>query len=163
MLYTSSARFLGLPLVEIMFGGSGGRRFARAWIAVGDVALGPLFAFGAFALAPVAVGGIAVGLLPIAGIAFGAFAVGGAAIGVWSVGGIAVAVHAALGGLAVAARFASGGVAIAVHANDGAANAFFAAGPFAIVRSWLPLARWLPVLTAIPVTAAVLRRRRTSP
>lgn len=128
--YCSRASFLGLPLVHIRIGD----RFAilkppvKAWIAVGERAVGGLFAFGAVAIAPFSIGAIAIGLLPFGGLVVGAVAMGGLAIGIWSfgalvlgwqaLGGCAIGWHAAAGGIAVARDFACGGIAQAAQANN---------------------------------------------
>jgi hypothetical protein len=117
MEYRSSARFLGLPLVHIatasVTDGRYRRGVATAWFAIGDVAVGVLFACGGVALGSVALGGAAFGLLPIGGFALGLLALGGIALGMTAVGGAAFAWHAAIGGLAVARDYAIGGVAFA--------------------------------------------------
>ena len=128
--YRSQASFLGLPLVHIRIGD----RFAllkapvKAWIAVGERAIGGLFAFGAIAVAPLSVGGITIGLLPFGGLALGVVALGGFAVGIYSYGGLvlgwlamggcAIGWLAADGGIALARDFASGGIAHAAQANN---------------------------------------------
>jgi hypothetical protein len=89
------------------------RGVATAWVAVGDIAIGVLFACGGVALGGISLGGAALGLLPIGGFALGVLAVGGLALGVVAVGGAALAWYAAIGGLAVAHEYAIGGVALA--------------------------------------------------
>ncbi len=159
MRYTSALRLFGVPLVDIRVGGrAGGRGTARGWIAIGDIAVGYLFAFGGLAIAPFAAGGLTAGFVTFGGLAAGGFAIGGAALGAWSIGGVAVAWQAALGGLAVAAQYALGGAAFAPHANDAAAKTFFAALPFSTVRGVLQHARWLLLLTVLGLLA--LRARR---
>jgi RNA polymerase sigma factor (sigma-70 family) len=140
--YRSRLTFLGLPFIHIRIGD----RYAplkppvKAWIAVGDCALGGLFAFGGLAIAPVSIGGIAIGLVPLGGIAFGLFALGaiafgvgaygGMAFGFWSFGGVAIAWNAAVGGMAMAHDFAAGGIAHALQANNGLARQFFQSNAF---------------------------------
>jgi hypothetical protein len=166
MNYTSSARFLGLPLLDIRVGPLGPgtvRGVARGWIAIGDVAVGAVLAVGGAAFGTIAVGGLAVGLVSFAGLAAGLLAVGGGAIGVWSLGGAAVALHAAMGGLAVAGSYALGGVAVAPHANDAVAGVFFSTGEvFPALRALLPYSRWLLLLIALPLWP-LLRRTRPVP
>jgi RNA polymerase sigma factor (sigma-70 family) len=132
--YRSRASFLGLPLVHIRIGD----RLAilktpvKAWIAVGEHAVGGLFAFGAVAIAPFSIGAVAIGLLPFGGLAVGAIAMGGFAIGIWSFGALvlgwqalgacAFGWHSAYGGIAVARDFACGGIAHAAEANNEAAR-----------------------------------------
>src|SRR5262245_23554105 len=117
MEYRSSASFLGLPLLQVATGALKDGRYQRgvatAWFAVGDVAIGVLFACGGVALGGISLGGAAFGLLPIGGLALGVVAVGGLALGVVAVGGAAIAWYAAVGGLAVARDYAVGGVALA--------------------------------------------------
>jgi hypothetical protein len=115
--YRSSASFLGLPLVHIATGalvhGRYRRGVATGWFAVGDIAIGVLFACGGVALGGISLGGAALGLVPIGGVAFGLLALGGLALGIVAVGGAALAWYAAIGGLAVAQHYAIGAVALA--------------------------------------------------
>lgn len=157
MDYQTSARFLGLPLIHVTTGrvvdGTYHRGIAKAWVAVGDIAFGVLFAAGGLAVGGVSVGGLSIGVLSFAGLAIGLAAVGGLAIGVLAVGGAAVAWSAALGGLAVARDVASGGSALATHANDPAATAYFATHPFFRLASWG--LRYSFVLVFLPVAVAL--------
>ncbi|HEU4617407.1 MAG TPA: hypothetical protein VFV10_05165 [Gammaproteobacteria bacterium] len=137
MRYRSRVTLLGLPLVEVALGpasadprGPRAPGVAKAWIAIGDVAFGAVFAAGGVAIGAVGVGGVSVGLLAFAGLAAGLWALGGLAVGVLAFGGAAVGYSAALGGLALARDYALGGFAAAAHANDAAARAFFATGRF---------------------------------
>ena len=165
----STMRLLGLPLWHIHFGvPEPGARAARAWIAVGDRAIGGLFALGSFAVAPVAVGivaaggiaigGVAVGIVPMGGFALGALVLGGTAVGLIAIGGYAVAWNGAAGGLAVAHHFAGGGYAFAAHANDIAARDWFVA----TLPSWtFPLMlAVLAVLALVPATVLAWWQRR---
>jgi hypothetical protein len=115
MEYQSRLRPFGLPLVHIAIGGDGASRrgVAAGWIAIGDVALGVLFAFGGAAFGSVSLGGFAFGLVPIGGVALGLLALGGVGVGVVACGGAAVAVHLAVGGVAIARDYAIGGLALA--------------------------------------------------
>jgi RNA polymerase sigma factor (sigma-70 family) len=140
--YRSRASFLGLPLVHIRIGD----RFAilkapvKGWIAVGERAVGGLFAFGAVAIAPLSIGGITIGLLPFGGLALGVLSLGGFALGVWSYGGLvvgwqalggcALGWQAADGGIAFARDFAIGGIARATVANNEVAHAFISSNWF---------------------------------
>jgi hypothetical protein len=164
MRHVSRTRLLGLPLLEIHTGGVVDGRYrrgvARAWIAVGDVAFGVLFAAGGVAVGGVGIGGIAVGAFSLGGLALGAAAVGGGALGGWAVGGAAFALHAALGGLAVAGAFAQGGAAVAAHANDAAAADWFAAHAFfRVVERAMDFAILLAALPALQGLARVWRKR----
>ena len=127
--YRSHATFLGLPLVHIRIGD----RFdmlqkpVKAWIAMGNIAIGGLFAFGGIAVAPFAIGfcgiglipfsGIAIGLIPIGGIALGGWTYGGLAIGWQSLGCFAIALNTAAGNIAIARDYAMGHIAVATHVN----------------------------------------------
>jgi hypothetical protein len=167
MHYVSRTRLLGLPLLEVHTGqivdGQLRRGVARAWIAIGDVACGVLFAAGGIAIGGFSFGGLALGALSVGGLALGGLAVGGAAAGLWALGGAAFGLHAALGGLAVAGAWAQGGAAVAAHANDAAAQAWFAEHAFfrvvegALAWSWLLVA--LPTLLGL----GRLRRRGATP
>jgi hypothetical protein len=165
MHYVSRARLLGLPLVQIHTGeivdGRPRRGLARAWIAIGDVACGVLFAAGGIAIGGVSLGGLALGVLPIGGLALGGLAVGGAAAGVWAVGGAAFGLHAALGGLAVAGTWAAGGAAVAAHANDVAARAWFAERAF--FRAVEGALAWSWLLVALPTLLGLGRLLRRGP
>ena len=61
----------------------------KAWIAAGDHAVGLLFAFGSFAIAPVSMGGFAVGLISFGGCSVGLLSLGGFSLGVWAFGALA--------------------------------------------------------------------------
>jgi RNA polymerase sigma factor (sigma-70 family) len=170
--YRSSARFLGLPLVHVKFGGGTVEscRPARGWIAVGNMAVGGLFAFGGLSAAPIAIGGLAlggvaigggaIGGLTLGGIGLGILAAGGEAMGWIAAGGTAVAVKAALGGFAVARDFAQGGIAHAAHANDLAARVFFrraiAGGAARDLLGFIP---WIGLLGVVPIIGLWIEAR----
>ena len=164
MRYSSSARLLGLPLIDVRIGPqeSGGvRGVARGWIAMGDVAIGILFSVGGVALGGIALGGIARGLLPLGGLAVGVLALGGAAVGVFAIGGAALGLYAALGGFAVAGSYALGGLAIAPHANEAMPNGFLSTGRvFQATRAWLPYSRWLCFLIPVALLPLFFRKRQ---
>lgn len=161
--YRSKAVFLGLPLVHIAFGNElgAGRSPAKGWIAIGDTALGVLFASGGIAAGGVALGGLALGGLTIGGAAVGILAFGGGAMGWSALGGAALAWKAAFGGLAMAHDYALGGTALAAHANDEAARA---------VLSWHSLLHrgtllsealvWFLILGLAMISVLLFRRRR---
>lgn len=109
--YRSERCLLGWPLVHVRTGrmGRGFRNPVKAWFAIGDVAVGRLFAGGGLAMAPVSLGGMTLGLVSSGGIALGGLALGGTVVGAAAVGGVAV------GGLAF------GGVAMGVMAQGGMA------------------------------------------
>ena len=129
--WTSTACFLGLPLVDIQLsawnyanpGYGNQRKIARGWIAIGDSAHGILLgvggiargivAFGGLSMGLISFGGLAVGVLSLGGATIGAIAIGGAAIGWDALGGAAAGWHSAAGGAAVAWHIAVGGGALA--------------------------------------------------
>jgi len=132
--YRSKFSLLGLPLVHVRLRAGLERGPVKAWFAVGDAAIGVLFALGAVAIAPISFGGFAVGLLTLGGLAAGVVTLGGIGFGVWAVGAMAVGWQAfgacaagwqaAQGAVAVARDFAAGHVALARHANDDTAREF---------------------------------------
>ncbi|WP_052573914.1 serine/threonine-protein kinase [Haloferula sp. BvORR071] len=121
--YRSRRKFLGLPLVHICSGidpGTGKRRIARGWIAVGDTAIGG-FAMGGLAFGGIAIGGVAGGVLSFGGLALGILAFGGLSLGLlMAVGGLAVG-GIAIGGMAIG-YYANGGGAMGVHTMSAAAR-----------------------------------------
>ena len=155
--FRSSWQPFGLPFVHIRIGFKpqwpAADRAVKAWIAIGHVAQGRLFAFGLVAIAPVSLGGIAIGIVSIGCFAFGAvglgvlaaggFAVGIVALGWMASGAIALGLHAAHGFDAYALDFAlspSGPklcAAYAAHANDTVAREFFAKNEFFLRTSAL--------------------------
>ena len=174
--YRSRFCLLGLPLVHICIGD----RFdvlkgpVKAWIAVGNCAIGVLFAFGGLAIAPLSIGWCAVGLLPFGGMVIGLFALGGFALGVWTYGGLAlgwlayggcaIAWKAALGGIAVAHDYALGGIAYGGPGGTEAAKTFIQSSLFfdythTLAKHFV----WLNLLWVVPLVAmwrTVARARR---
>ncbi|MBI2948408.1 MAG: RNA polymerase sigma factor [Verrucomicrobia bacterium] len=157
--YRSRRTFLGLPLIHIRSGAPAGEKVQPAvgWIAIGDRAVGILFAAGGVAL-----GGAAAGVLAVGGVAVGGLAIGGAAVGLVAAGGFAAGWFGAEGGLAIAREFALGGRALAQHANDQLARDFFARYRWLDVRrqgvgNLLVTVCWLPMLL---VGWQALRARR---
>jgi len=160
--YRSRFTMLGLPLIHISAGG-GRISTAKAWIAVGDVALGLLVAVGGVAIAPLSVGSCAVGLLALGGCAAGSLAVGGLSLGVWSFGGLALGWEAfgacaigwnAAGGGVVLARDLALGVTQAAQANSNAVRTFMATNRFFQISgvlakqvAWLNLFWVFPAMT----------------
>ena len=163
--YRSKLNLFGLPVVHIRIGD----RFAvlnkpvKAWIAVGNKAVGGLFAFGGMAIAPLSIGGLSIGLLSFGGLGIGIFALGGIALGVWTFfGGLvvgwrafggcfAIAWNAAAGDFALAHDFALGRIAHAAQANNDIARQFIEPNLFCrcaqfINHHWL----WLNLLWIIP-------------
>ncbi|HVV01894.1 MAG TPA: sigma-70 family RNA polymerase sigma factor, partial [Verrucomicrobiae bacterium] len=94
--FLSSLTFLGLPLVHVRIGDSFSflRPPVKAWIAVGDVAIGGFAAYGALAIAPFSIGGLAIGIFSLGGFVAGIFPMGALALGVWSYGAITAGWHA---------------------------------------------------------------------
>jgi RNA polymerase sigma factor (sigma-70 family) len=173
--YRSKASLLGLPLIHIRFGGSWTlrNRPVKAWIALGDRAIGVVFAFGAWAMAPVCMGGLAVGGLTFggfslgvvvyAGFGMGLWAMGGLVLGLSAIGGCALGWKAALGGIAVAHQFAQGGVAVALHANDTAADTYLRGSAF-FQFTYLLLTKglWPTMLLATLPSVLIWRATRKS-
>jgi len=178
--YRSEATLFGLPLVHIRVGD----RFAvlkkpvKAWVAVGQTAIGGLFAFGAGAIAPISVGGLSVGLVSLGGVALGGVCLGGIALGIWPVfgalligwqafnGGFAIAWNQAVGMFSLAHDYALGPFAHAAQANNDIAreaifpNRFFRLAEFT-ARRWI----WLNLFWIVPFSVMWLmaRRRRQQP
>ena len=178
--WRSKATFLGLPLVHFRHGGNpaAGCQPVKAWIAVGDVALGGLFAFGSIAVAPISIGGFALGaavfggfaagILTYSGFGFGVWGIGGCMMAWFAVGGCAIGWTASLGGIAIARQFAVGGVAVALHANDAAAHAFienrtFFPIAFLLVTKWLWPTMLAATIPTILLTIAGRRAKRRAP
>lgn len=138
--FRTRAALFGLPLIHIRMGD----RFdmlqkpVKAWIAVGNQAVGGLLAFGGMAVAPVAMGFCGIGLISFSGLAVGVIALGGLAWGGWTYGGLAMgwqamgcfalALHAAVGNIAVGYDFAMGHLVLAPNANTIA--------PQAVMSDW---------------------------
>jgi hypothetical protein len=112
--FCTRIKFLGLPLVHICIGDRFDvlKKPVKAWIALGNVAFGGLFAFGGVAIAPLSIGGVSVGLLPIGGFTLGVVAIGGLAFGGWTAGAVAVGWQS-MGACAVAWQAAAGTFALA--------------------------------------------------
>lgn len=166
--YRSSISVLGWPLLHVRDGTPPpDAPPVRGWIAIGDHAVGLVFALGQHATGLIALGGIAVGGLAIGGVSVGVVSIGGVAFGLLSVGGtafggLALAGYAmgwsgAGGGIAIAGDYANGGYALAPHANDAYAQAALAA---ALPGPGFMLLLLLPVLTLIPTALYARRLRR---
>jgi RNA polymerase sigma factor (sigma-70 family) len=166
--FRSATSLLGWPLWHVRYGvPPPDAPPVRGWVAVGDRAIGLVFAMGhvscglvsvgVVATGGLCVGGVALGVVPMAAVSVGVLALGGAAFGVLAIGGFSAGWTGAVGGLAIARDFAAGGFAIAAHAND------------AIARDWL--AAWLPpwlfftllaliaVLSIVPTLVVASRQR----
>jgi RNA polymerase sigma factor (sigma-70 family) len=176
--YRTSATLFGLPLLHIRIGGDlrANGTPARGWIAIGDTAIGALFAFGGIAVAPLSIGGCAIGLLSFGGAAIGALALGGTCVGAWAFGGLAfgwqafggctIALKAAVGGVAIAYEFAHGGIAVAGSANNSAAEAYIATQPFFRHAAYVlqHYMAWLNLIWVLPMIAwwrKVRKHKRT--
>jgi RNA polymerase sigma factor (sigma-70 family) len=136
--YRSRLSFLGLPLLHIRVGDRFAvfRKPVKAWIAIGNSAVGGLFACGAVAIAPISMGGVSIGLLSFGALSFGVVAVGGIALGVWPMFGalligwqpfggcFALGWNAAVGEFAFARDYALGQFAVAAQANNQTAREF---------------------------------------
>lgn len=163
--YRSGAALFGLPLVHIRIGGDmrANRTPVRAWIAIGDTAIGALFAYGAVAVAPLSIGGFAIGLLPFGGATLGVVALGGFSVGIWSFGGLAfgwqafggcaIAWNAAVGGVAIAYQFAHGAIAYATQTDRAVTDAFLGTQPFFRIASYLfeHFLAWLNFIWLLPL------------
>ena len=148
--YQSALHMLGRPFVHIRIGfnplWTNADQPVRAWIAVGHIAYGTLFAWGYVAVAPVSVGCIALGVVSVGYFAVAPMALGAVAAGIYAVGGIAMGwmasgmcalgLNAACGLGAYAENFATGllgnarEIAFATHANDAVARDFFTHNAF---------------------------------
>jgi len=155
--YRSALQLLGRPLVHMRIGfnslWTNADQPVRAWIAVGHIAYGTLFAWGYVAVAPVSVGCIALGVISVGYFAVAPMALGAVAVGIYAVGGIAagwmasgmiaLGINAANGLGAYAGNFATGllgkarEIACAAHANDSTARDFFANNTFFNITSSL--------------------------
>lgn len=156
MRYTSSVQFLGLPLVEVAVadvGPSPHRKGpARAWIALGDIAISPFLAIGGVAFGSIAFGGLALGGLTLGGAAIGVLSLGGFAAGGWALGGLALGLVAAKGGLAASFGYALGGAAFGPQANTKQAVDYFARAPLWLVPPGRGFLLFLP-LVLLPALA----------
>lgn len=167
--HASRRTFLGLPLFafasnDLDAGASardGRSHVARGWIAIGDVAISPLFAFGGIAIAPIAVGGVTIGLLSLSlgGIALGALALGSIACGLTACGVVAVGWYGAAGVAAIAHAYALGPAARAAEANTAAASSWFASQWFTTPTQFFFALLPLAILAAIVLPLALMARR----
>jgi hypothetical protein len=165
LMYESKPRFLGLPLVAVGCGGSDAGSFrtrkAIGWIAIGDVAISPLVAFGGFAFAPFAFGGATAGIFSFSlwGAALGVLAFGSVAVGWWAYGLAALGWQAAAGVAAAANEYALGVIARAADANTAVAKQWFAAQWFsAPVDLFLHNAHWAILLVVLLSVGRILLR-----
>ncbi len=175
--YKSRASFLGVPLVHVRFGMQEvGQKPVFGWIAMGDRAVGLLFAWGGLAVGFCAVGAVSFGVFSFGGIAFGLLAAGAIGYGWWAMGAISVGVHAigslsatawetAQGGFFVLSSYvAAGKHAVAPHAND--AIAWLTLYNPDMGRNWLIYCIAVVILTLLPISLyakAVRQRFRDAP
>lgn len=171
--YRSRAALLGIPLLHFRYTpASSDRGPALGWIAVGDRAVGVLFALGAMAAGTVSVGSVAVGVVAVGGVSFGVISLGGTALGILAFGTMAAGIFAlgafafgwtgASGAVAAAHEFALGRLALGQHPNDAAALAFASQYHVETVFYLLLI---LCFLLAVPPTAFIAwktRRRNSS-
>jgi RNA polymerase sigma factor (sigma-70 family) len=179
--FCSNTKLFGLPLVHVRIGDRFDilRKPVTAWIAVGNYAIGGLFAFGAVACAPLCIGGVTIGLvpfgglalgiMPLGGIALGAMAFGGVVIGWQAIGGCAIAWKAAMGSIAIAHDFAVGGLACAAQANNDPAEQFTNASLFfRFVQTmnkhwvWMNFIWIVPLFVQWQIIARSRRRERSN-
>ena len=169
--YRSRLNLCGWPFIHIRLRAGLERGPVKAWIAVGDAAVGLLFAFGAIAIAPVSMGGFALGFITLGGIAIGAVPLGGFSLGLFAIGGMVVGLQAfgacviawtgAEGAIAIARDFAVGAVAFAEHANDAAARSFIEDSAFfkgALVA--MRYVQWLNLMWLFPLVLWLLKSRK---
>ena len=166
--YKSPWALLGLPLLHVRAGRARGEktRPAVGWIAIGDKAVGVLFAFGGWAFGGISLGVFSFGVLPLGIFSAGVLAFGVLAFGLWGAMGSTaagyfaqgtdvLAWYAAQGQQAMAHLFALGDHAQALHANDAAAReaigslAFFRLSDFVARHSGWRQLIWLPFLLTI--------------
>ncbi len=167
--YRSRTTLLGLPLLHVRTAAPHENAGpALGWIAVGDRAVGVLFALGAMAAGGVSVGSVSVGVISVGGVSLGVLSLGGVALGLFAFGSLAVGLFAlgafalgwtgAAGAIAVAHDLALGGLAIAEHPNDAAARAFAAEHHVGAVFYGLLAAVF--VLAVVPTAFLAWRTRR---
>lgn len=161
--YKSRATFCGVPLVHVRFGmQEKDDKPVFGWIAIGDRAIGLLFAWGGLAVGFCAVGAVSVGVLSFGGIGFGILAAGAICYGWWAMGAVSTGVHAlgslfasawetAQGGFMVMSQYvATGQLAVAPHAND--AIAYLTLYNPDAGRDWLIFCVVVIILTLLPIS-----------
>ncbi|GAB5561909.1 MAG: sigma-70 family RNA polymerase sigma factor [Synoicihabitans sp.] len=175
--YKSRTTFCGVPLVHVRFGmQEKGDKPVFGWIAIGDRAVGLLFAWGGLAVGFCAVGAVSVGVLSFGGIGIGILAAGAICYGWWAMGAVSMGMHAlgslfasawetAQGGFMVMSQYvATGQLAVAPHANDTIAHLTLY-NPDA-GRNWLIFCVVVVVLTLLPISLyakAVKKRFKDEP
>ena len=151
--YRSRWSLFGLPLIHVYLGvPSPEAPPAVGWIAVGDRAIGVLFAVGQLSVGFVSVGIASVGVISIGVIGLGVLSVGTLGLGLTAIGTVAIGMHAfsgfcslgwvtaSSGTFAAARDFALAKHAVAQHANDAVALAFvrenFSAANFPLLSAF---------------------------
>jgi RNA polymerase sigma factor (sigma-70 family) len=154
--YRSKWTLLGLPLVHIRFGDYYTREFglARGWVALGDTAVGVLFAAGWIATGGIALAPVSFGLISHGILAAGALAFGVHAVGLVAAGAVAWGWLGAWGAIALSETCAVGAQAFAPHANDQVAHTFFANGFANVITGLLHHGYLLAALALWPVILA---------
>ncbi|MEE4244443.1 MAG: sigma-70 family RNA polymerase sigma factor [Kangiellaceae bacterium] len=156
--YKSRVTIAGIPLFHFRFDVPERNEGAViGWVAGGDRAYGLLFAWGAFAIAPISVGIVSVGIISVGAIGLGLFGIGAVGIGLLAFGSSAIGYSAfaglsALGwqvaasnGFALAKEGAVGAIAIAEHVNNDVAAEL---ASLSLVEQLMP---WLNSFIAIMV------------
>lgn len=170
--YRSRATLFGVPLVHLRFGMQElGQKPVFGWIAIGDRAIGLLFAWGGLAVGFCSVGAVSIGVFSFGGVALGFLAAGAVCLGWWAMGAVSIGVHAIASLSATAWETAQGGFfalssyvarakfAVAPHAND--AIAWLTLHNPDAGRDWLIYCGVVIFLTLVPITlyARAVRRR----
>ncbi|MEL6199536.1 MAG: sigma-70 family RNA polymerase sigma factor [Pseudomonadota bacterium] len=109
--YESRIKIAGIPLFHFRLSSAEpGDKPVVAWLAGGETAYGLLFAWGGFAVAPVAVGIYSVGLVSIGAVGVGALGLGTVGLGVISFGVAAVGykAYASISSLGWESAFSAG-------------------------------------------------------
>jgi RNA polymerase sigma factor (sigma-70 family) len=167
--YRSRATLLGLPLVHVRYvPAEVDAAPALGWIAVGDRAVGILFALGAMAFGGVSVGSVSAGVIAVGGVSLGVVSLGAVSVGILVLGSIAAGVVAigafslgwkfSMGAVAAAKDLALGGLAIGEHENDAAARAF--AVDHHLGTTFYVLLAAVFVLAVLPTAFLAWRTRR---
>jgi MFS family permease len=170
--YRSRTTFLGVPLLHLRFGMQEvGQKPVFGWIAIGDRAIGLLFAWGGLSVGFCSVGALSFGVFSFGGVGFGIMVAGAVCVGWWAMGAIAIGVHALASFSATAWETAQGGFfalssyvarakfAVAPHAND--ALAWLTLHNPDAGRDWFIFSVAVIILTLVPITlyARAVRRR----
>lgn len=170
--YKSDICFAGVPLIHVRFGAAEqGDKPLYGWIAGGDYAVGLLFAWGGFAIAPISVGIFSFGLISVGAVGLGLLGLGTIAIGFISFGASAIGykAYASLsalgwnsavsGGFSVAKEAAIGPVAAATHINNQQAAAIANLSLFGQSYLWVLAALSIMVIVPAAWHAKKVRQR----